>query len=136
MQNQTPPVFNSTLYFNKTLIHSDKDIILDGTTSALAISGIADPQGFHKTLEGVGINICDTITFIDHHNYIQKDIDEILNKARSCNADILVTTEKDLVKLKNYNFDKFSLYGLEIQFRLDNQSEYKMFDFIEKRLSI
>ena len=135
-QKQTAPVFNSSVYFNKTLVNNDKQIILDGTTSALAISGIGDPQSFHKTLEELGINICDTIAFIDHHNYVQKDIDEILNKAQSCNADIIVTTEKDLVKLKNYDFDKFSLFGLEIQFSVDSQSEQKIFDFIEKRLSI
>ncbi len=133
---QTAPVFNSSVYFNKTLVNNDKDIILDGMKSALAISGIGDPHSFHKTLEEMGIKICDTITFIDHHNYAQKDIDEILNKAQTSNADILITTEKDLVKLKNYNFDKFRLFGVEIQFRLDNKSEQKMFDFIEKRLSI
>ena len=133
---QTAPVFNSSVYFNKTLVHYDKDIIVDGITSALAISGIGDPQSFHKTLEEAGVNICDTIAFIDHHNYVQKDIDEILNKAQRCKADILITTEKDLVKLKNYDFDKFSLFGLEIKFMLDKKSEQKMVDFIEKKLSI
>jgi len=135
-QKQKIPVFNSSVYFNKTLINNDKDVVADENTPALAISGIADTQSFHKTLEQAGINICDSITFIDHHNYVQKDIDEILKKAQGCNAEIIVTTEKDLVKLKNYDFDNFSLFGLEIRFKVDNQSEQKMFDFIDKRLSI
>ena len=33
-------------------------------------------------------------------------------------------------------FDKFSLFGLEIKFMLDKKSEQKMVNFIEKKLSI
>ena len=130
------PTFNSSVYFKKALMHNDKSMMVDKNVSALAVSGIADTQSFHKTLEQADINVCDTITFIDHHSYVQEDIDAIINKAKSCSADIIVTTEKDLVKLKNSDFDKFSLFGLEIHFQIDNQSEQQLFDVIERKLSI
>tara|TARA_B100001750_G_scaffold92937_1_gene73321 strand:- start:721 stop:1767 length:1047 start_codon:yes stop_codon:yes gene_type:complete len=131
-----PPTYNSSVCCNKLLTSNDQTMMIDENISVLAISGIADTQSFHKTLERAGINVCETITFIDHHNYVQKDIDEILNKAQNCNADIIVTTEKDMVKLKNYDFDKFMLYSLEIEFQIDIQSEQKLFDIIERKISI
>ena len=75
----------------------------------MAVSGIADTAGFHKTLEAAGINICETIVFLDHHDYVQKDINIILEKAEKDNIDIIVTTEKDLVKLNNYSLRRLML---------------------------
>ena len=135
-KNLKPPTINSHLYCNTTLTNGVKSVSLDKNTPALAVSGIADPQSFHKTLERAGINISETITFLDHHDYVQKDINIILEKAEKDNIDIIVTTEKDLVKLKNYSFDGFELLGLEIKFQVEHQSEQELFNIIERKLSI
>ena len=78
----------------------------------------------------------ETITFLDHHDYVQKDINEILEKAEKCNVNIIVTTEKDMVKLKNYNFDGVELFSLAIQFQIEKTAEQTLFNIIDRKLSI
>ena len=135
-KNLKPPKINSHLYFNKTVTNAVKSVCLDENTPVVAVSGIADTAGFHKTLEAAGINICETIVFLDHHDYLQKDISVILEKAEKCNVDIIVTTEKDMVKLKNYNFDGVELFSLAIQFQIEKTAEKKLFNIIDRKLSI
>ncbi len=137
IKKSTSLTLSSSVSFKKSFTDTEgQPIRVDDNISVLAISGIADTQSFHTTLELMGVNVRDTIKYIDHHNYAQKDIIEILDKAKKCNADIIVTTEKDIVKLKNYDFDKFSLVALEIQFQIENQSEQKLFDIIARKLSV
>ena len=128
------PTINSHLCFNKSLIKGNRSISINKNAKVLALSGIADTQSFHKTLEQAGINICDNITFLDHHDYTQEDIAEITRKAKKCNVDIIVTTEKDMVKLKSYDFDKVQLFSLGIQFQIENKFEKELFSIIERKI--
>ena len=66
---------------------------------AAAFAGIADPESFFKTLQGLGATLTKTFSFPDHHEYTGADIATIM-KAKDAGADIYVTTEKDGVKLK------------------------------------
>ena len=130
------PTINSRLGFNKPLKRGTQSILPDKNTSVMAISGIADTKSFHKTLDQAGVKVFDSITFLDHYDYSQKDIDNVIKKAEKANVDIIVTTEKDLVKLENYDFKKFELFSLEIQFELEKEHEQQLFNMIEKKLSI
>jgi tetraacyldisaccharide 4'-kinase len=38
--------------------------------------------------------------FVDHHDYTEEDVEEIVASARATNATAVVTTEKDAVKLR------------------------------------
>lgn len=67
-----------------------------------AFAGIGMPASFRKTLEGLGAVVADFIAFPDHHLYRDDDIARIHGSARSCRADMIVTTEKDGIKLKAF----------------------------------
>ena len=121
---------------SNTLYNGNKFVPVNKNKRIIAVSALGDPRGFHKTLEQMGLAVVNKITFLDHHDYVQKDIDKIIDKAKTHNADIIVTTEKDLVKLKKYNFDKFDLFSLGIQFQIESKSEKELFNYIEKRLSL
>ena len=60
----------------------------------------------------------------------------ILEKAEKCNVDIIITTEKDMVKLKNYNFDEVELFSLAIQFQIEKTAEQELFNIIDRKLSV
>ncbi len=68
---------------------------LTGKT-VLAVCGIARPQPFFSALERLGARV-ETMTFTDHHRYTDRDILKIRGRASS--KDLIVTTEKDLVRL-------------------------------------
>lgn len=67
-----------------------------------AFAGIGIPASFRNTLENLGADIADFIAFPDHHRYSEIDISRINGSARACNADMIVTTEKDGIKLNEF----------------------------------
>ncbi len=64
----------------------------------LAFAGIARPEKFYATLEGIGAIIAGRCQFPDHYVYDARDIVELAAAARRRGL-TLVTTEKDYVRL-------------------------------------
>ncbi len=67
----------------------------------VAFAGIARPEKFFATLDGLGAAMVDRRAFADHNRYRPKDIAELQASARAKNA-ALVTTEKDFVRLPEF----------------------------------
>jgi tetraacyldisaccharide 4'-kinase len=67
-----------------------------------AFSGIAKPESFRETLISLGATIVSFIPFPDHHVYLRRDIEEIGRRAAESSAEIVITTEKDGVKLIDF----------------------------------
>jgi tetraacyldisaccharide 4'-kinase len=64
-----------------------------------AFCGIGNPAGFRHTLAGTGCQIAAWREFADHHAYNLVDFAEVNRLAAGCNAEFIVCTHKDLVKL-------------------------------------
>ncbi len=68
--------------------------------SCAAFAGIARPQRFFRTLEAHGIDVRARRAFPDHHWYSDRDLASLQRMAIGAGATILVTTEKDAVRLQ------------------------------------
>lgn len=79
----------------------------------LAVSGLADPAAFHAMLRELEADLVGVLDFPDHHSYTSADWQEIASAARE--VDLIVTTEKDLVKLERFPFARDSLYALRLE---------------------
>lgn len=66
----------------------------------LLVTGIANPQSVENLLPAHPIVVAAHIKFKDHHSYTEKDGIHILSQAEALHVDEIVTTEKDLIKLK------------------------------------
>ena len=64
-----------------------------------AFSGIASPASFFDLLEGEGVPLTATISFPDHTSYGEDEIAAICRLKVASRSTLLVTTEKDAVKL-------------------------------------
>lgn len=64
-----------------------------------AVAGIAHPQHFFDGLESYGWAVVGTRRFRDHHPYSSRDLDALFAVARAAGAEVVVTTEKDYVRL-------------------------------------
>jgi len=82
----------------------------------LALSGIAHPADFSSMLRKCGMKIVREAIFPDHHFYTTKDLSYIEDKAKG--ADGIVTTEKDMVKLKVLNIDHLPIRALRIEVKI------------------
>ena len=65
----------------------------------LAVSGIANPQAFHRTLGDLGAAVVAALAFPDHHPYDPADLARVEAAARVAGAELIVTTEKDAVRM-------------------------------------
>jgi tetraacyldisaccharide 4'-kinase len=66
----------------------------------LAFAGIGDPQRFFRTLRHAGVDVAVEKAFADHHPYAPAEIDALVAQAKPDGL-VLVTTEKDIVKLSS-----------------------------------
>jgi tetraacyldisaccharide 4'-kinase len=71
--------------------------------NVLAFAGIADPDSFFEGLRAQGLNLVCCLRFPDHAIYNKELCDEIADAMRTSGADLIVTTEKDGVKLEGFS---------------------------------
>jgi tetraacyldisaccharide 4'-kinase len=65
----------------------------------VAVAGIARPERFFTTLREQGFEIVRELRFPDHHWFSSDDLDRIGTIAKEASADLVVTTEKDAVRV-------------------------------------
>ncbi len=68
-------------------------------TGIVAVSGIGNPDGFLRTLEGLGAKILKNLAFSDHAVYGEVEVARIAAALKETGAELVVATEKDAVKL-------------------------------------
>lgn len=88
----------------------------------LTLSGIADPGSFSSLLRTCGMEVVEEVIYPDHHRYTAKDLTSIRRKVKEANW--VVTTEKDMVKLKKLNIDHLPLRALRIEVKIWEEEEF------------
>lgn len=83
----------------------------------LLFSGLANPLNFEKTVISLDPEYIERVDFMDHHNFKSRDFKNIKKRAELMDADYIITTEKDLVKLPR-NFKLDNTYVLKIKFTM------------------
>lgn len=90
----------------QALIHpTGKDILPLDTLRGkkiVAFSGIGRPEHFRKTLLDLGAELAAFHTFPDHHAYRTADLEQIQDTFRQSGASWIITTQKDQVKLRDF----------------------------------
>ncbi len=72
---------------------------------AFAFCALGNPNNFFEQLRRECFDLISTETFPDHHFYTPKDVTKIERKAKESGANVLLTTAKDAVKLKDLDFN-------------------------------
>jgi tetraacyldisaccharide 4'-kinase len=88
------------------------------------VAGIASPHSFFHLVDSLGAEVMGTEAFPDHHYFETDEMERILERAARLDA-VVVTTEKDIVKMRRVVDDEKLLY-LEIQVDfLKGEQEFK-----------
>jgi tetraacyldisaccharide 4'-kinase len=67
---------------------------------ALLVSGIADPLSFEQLMHNLNIEVAGHLVFADHHRYTSDDWVRVSTQCSQRGAGVVVTTEKDAVRLE------------------------------------
>lgn len=79
----------------------------------IALAAIGSPKFFFESLRSLGLSVIDEVTFADHHSFDEDDLEIILEKAKKESA-YIITTEKDMVKLRRI-VECREIYYLDIE---------------------
>jgi len=78
-----------------------------------SLAAIADPAAFERMVEEAGVCLAKKFTFGDHHHF------QDLPERKLAQADFLLVTDKDMVKLRENAKIKSKLVSLRIDYKLD-----------------
>jgi tetraacyldisaccharide 4'-kinase len=86
----------------------------------VTVCGVGNPIHFYRMIHDWEGEIVDAMEFPDHHRYSIQDWQRINRSART--ADLIVTTEKDIVKLLRFPFEREKLLALRVEMVVENGS--------------
>jgi tetraacyldisaccharide 4'-kinase len=127
--NENCPIYFSTIGYDDKVYSQNQTINISEIKNQekILLAGIAKPKPFFDYLKAENDLI---MTFADHHLFSEKEILEIKEKAQN---KIIITTEKDYMRLKNSILIN-QLYYLPIKsifLSNGNNFDKKILDFIE-----
>jgi len=97
---------------------------------AIVFSSIGSPAGFERTLKNLGLHILVGLRFKDHHRLSKNEMEAVMRLYDSTKAQLIVTTEKDEVKISKKHITENRIYALKIGMLIKNVKE------LEKRIRV
>jgi tetraacyldisaccharide 4'-kinase len=150
--NETPKTDNINKKLSQTgnipiftSIHKLKDVIKGDYSDkwpiaglkgkkVCAFCGIAKPDSFKKSLLAAECHILSLDTFPDHHNYSRAELEIIKIKFYNNKADLIITTQKDGMRLQNFAEFLSIIYMMRIEMKI-TPSQESFDNFILDRLA-
>jgi tetraacyldisaccharide 4'-kinase len=108
----------------------ESEIALAGRRVA-AVSGLADPAGFHAMVRALGARVTTVLDYPDHYDYGPHDWENIQQAASG--VELVLTTEKDLVKLERFSSLGVPLYALRLEVVMAEHDEARLLAMIMER---
>lgn len=99
----------------------------------LAFAGIAHPEPFFRGLREAGLDLVASRAFPDHYQYRNVDLHYLFKTAENHGAQLLITTEKDAVRLDPALQDIVLTTDLQLDF---DSEEQRLRDYLDLRLHL
>jgi tetraacyldisaccharide 4'-kinase len=90
---------------------------------ALAFSGIARPASFFSMLAALGVDVAGESVYPDHYAYAKSDLAHIYEKAADARVNMIITTEKDMVRLRDLKPE--GIWALRIELAVVEREEWE-----------
>lgn len=112
-------VFFGRIAYSKSVRNNEAQLDLEklGNTPFTLVTGIANPKPLVDHLKLLGLQF-EHLKFKDHHDFNATDIATLKQKS------LIVTTEKDMVRLQPHFKKSGVLYYLPIEIRMDRQAQF------------
>jgi tetraacyldisaccharide 4'-kinase len=89
-----------TLGAPRTISNLPDSVVVPSQSRVFAVAAIAQPERFFSDVSAAGWHVVGSMGFRDHRYFTQSDIRKIDKAARAAAAAIILTTEKDAVRLE------------------------------------
>ena len=88
--------------------------------NVIAFAGIGNPENFFDLLKDYNIKVIEKINFPDHHKYSDQELRDLNNKIKE-NDNILLTTEKDYLRIDENFKENINFLKIETEIEKKNQ---------------
>jgi len=97
----------------------DPALVHERREPVLAMAGIARPERFFDEVRATGWQLARGLPFADHHPYTTKNLSAIAAAVREVRAALVLTTEKDAVRLEAVGPLPFAIAVVPMRLELD-----------------
>jgi tetraacyldisaccharide 4'-kinase len=104
-------------------------VVPESINKAIAFAGIAHPVHFHQSLIRAGVEVLEFYDYPDHHPYTQHEINRLVEHAKALSVP-LITTEKDLVRLRSLDLGNHKVHAAKQQLKFENGDVF--FDILKQ----
>ena len=119
------PVFSVKNNLPEILTIDNQAVPIEELANPLSFCGIANPERFFSSLSALGIQPDAQVIFRDHVKYGDKELGRLKSEIASKDIDCIITTSKDLVKLRGVDLG-VPLYYL----RSDMEPSPELFNYL------
>ena len=118
-------IFFSSIKYANQVINGSERLELDHVKDFTLITGIANSTPLVDFLNSKNLNF-KHLNFKDHHEFTEKEVGSFSKE------NIIITTEKDFMRLRQYDSLQSNLYYLPIETQIEKASEFDklIHDFI------
>ena len=116
--NRTAEIVETThgpIYLENLFTRERKPLYFLQGKWVAAMSAIAVPEAFEKSLQKLGARVEVRRHFSDHHRFSRKDVDQFMQRCVERDMDLIVTTEKDAVRFPRPTELNVPIYFLRIE---------------------
>tara|TARA_Y100001949_G_scaffold175665_1_gene186050 strand:+ start:1255 stop:2037 length:783 start_codon:yes stop_codon:yes gene_type:complete len=104
---------------------SRSKVPLTSETRVLCVAGIAQPERFFEDARATGATVVCELRYSDHHPFSVDDILDIERTVNTKHVDLVLTTEKDLVRLRPYQPLPFTVAALPLFVEMMPESVFR-----------
>jgi tetraacyldisaccharide 4'-kinase len=109
--------FFSYIDYADEVISADTKLVLEALPKFTLVTGIANAKPLVEYLTSQSLDF-DHLEYLDHYNFTSSDIETLVTK------ELIITTEKDYVRLSVNESLKDKLFYLPIQIKIDNPEAF------------
>jgi tetraacyldisaccharide 4'-kinase len=116
------------------MISSGESVVVPTGDRVFLVAGIARPERFFSDVATAGWHVAGTLTFRDHHPFTQRDVDRIAEQAKSVRTAIVLTTEKDAVRLAALDLTGLPIAAVPLTITIEPPRSF--IEWLTERLSL
>ena len=119
--NPSAPIIeciHQPLYFEDVFTGERQELDFLKGKKIASLSGIAQPESFENSLIRLGGDLVYSKRFADHHRFSQQEILNAINRAKKRQAQLILTTQKDAVRLPNLDRRDLPIYFMRVEIKI------------------
>ena len=104
---------------------SHDSVVVPTDSRIFVVSAIARPARFASDIASAGWTIAGTMAFRDHHRFTARDVRRIAAAARDASSAIVLTTEKDAVRLAACDLGDLPIASVPLVVGVEPQDQFR-----------